>query len=778
MISFYKNIMNFLLNKLFIALVFTLISITGYTNIIYLKSYGKIYYFDVNVCTVIDSVEVNDLNFSTIGLNKDGNIYGCSINQYTIKVDSIFMLNTATKTITSVCTNLPDFGYMANVGACFDTQDNIIFMDVVSSTNTTHVFKYNIHTCSIAADYDLDTLIGVDGDLEYVNDMLYMTSNCKIWQINLNGNSKPVQVFNSTYPCDYSQYLGYYALSYTCFQNKPTFIVSNYENPDNKLYRYDPYTGERVLLCTVNFYVYDAANYVSDVNFFYLGEDTVLCSGQNHTITTNIATTQWSTGEVGPNITITQPGKYWATVNNICGTFSDTIVFKPSSNLSQTLNIGSDTTVCIGSRITIVSNLANTIWSNGVMGRQITILADKDTMVIAKIPYSSCNRIDTMFDTLKIKVDKDISLQITTSTNIFCSTPVVLTSNFPNSIWNNGVIGNQITVNTGGKYWAMYRNACGIYRDTVFIQSISPQHLFIGNDTFICPNSSIIIRSNIMNTTWWDGTVSSQISVNTGGIYWATYQDSCNTYTDSIRINNDLPLAPIFIGNDTAVCRGSLITTYSNHNNTIWHDRSIGDSITFIVNNTIKVIGKKEDKCVSGGYSTDERIISVINDENFQINADKKTICKNDSILLYTDVLNTTWKLPNNNQNTGQAIYASSPGKYIALSLGKCNLLYDSINIVQYCVEECNALVPTAFSPNNDGINDFFFPFINCDSITNYHFEVFNRWGELVFETLNKEVLWDGYYKGVKCQTDDYVWILNYQTQSLHKINGVVHLLN
>ena len=67
--------------------------------------------------------------------------------------------------------------------------------------------------------------------------------------------------------------------------------------------------------------------------------------------------------------------------------------------------------------------------------------------------------------------------------------------------------------------------------------------------------------------------------------------------------------------------------------------------------------------------------------------------------------------------------------------------------------------VPTAFTPNGDGLNDLFRPIAIGISSLEY-FSVFNRYGELVFETHEFKKGWDGTYKGKKQPLDNYVWKL------------------
>jgi gliding motility-associated-like protein len=68
-----------------------------------------------------------------------------------------------------------------------------------------------------------------------------------------------------------------------------------------------------------------------------------------------------------------------------------------------------------------------------------------------------------------------------------------------------------------------------------------------------------------------------------------------------------------------------------------------------------------------------------------------------------------------------------------------------------------NIFVPKAWSPNKDGHNDKLFPFAVCMKEIKY-FKVYNRWGELMFETNVIGKGWDGLYKGYPMVSDVYTW--------------------
>ncbi|MBA2611710.1 MAG: gliding motility-associated C-terminal domain-containing protein [Bacteroidetes bacterium] len=81
----------------------------------------------------------------------------------------------------------------------------------------------------------------------------------------------------------------------------------------------------------------------------------------------------------------------------------------------------------------------------------------------------------------------------------------------------------------------------------------------------------------------------------------------------------------------------------------------------------------------------------------------------------------------------------------------------DSINVI--VVEDCGEMfVPNAFSPNNDGANDVLYVRGQClETLT---FMVFNRWGQKVFETTDKNIGWDGTFKGDIMNTGVFVYRL------------------
>ena len=80
----------------------------------------------------------------------------------------------------------------------------------------------------------------------------------------------------------------------------------------------------------------------------------------------------------------------------------------------------------------------------------------------------------------------------------------------------------------------------------------------------------------------------------------------------------------------------------------------------------------------------------------------------------------------------------------------------DTINVR----DEFVVYVPNAFSPDGDGDNDVFIPVLAGFDVESYEFLIFDRWGELIFESRHSNVGWDGSVGGYDPKPDVYVWKL------------------
>ncbi|CAG5079468.1 hypothetical protein CRYO30217_00953 [Parvicella tangerina] len=93
---------------------------------------------------------------------------------------------------------------------------------------------------------------------------------------------------------------------------------------------------------------------------------------------------------------------------------------------------------------------------------------------------------------------------------------------------------------------------------------------------------------------------------------------------------------------------------------------------------------------------------------------------------------------------------------------------------------ELSFYIPNTFTPNNDGINDLFGPVFSGVIPAEYHLRIFNRWGQLIWESSDISETWDGKFNGKVVPENSYIWTLNYKEEGqleYKKAKGHVNLI-
>ncbi|MEN0003148.1 MAG: gliding motility-associated C-terminal domain-containing protein [Bacteroidota bacterium] len=111
---------------------------------------------------------------------------------------------------------------------------------------------------------------------------------------------------------------------------------------------------------------------------------------------------------------------------------------------------------------------------------------------------------------------------------------------------------------------------------------------------------------------------------------------------------------------------------------------------------------------------------------------------------------------------TGAERQLQEAGTYTIQAELPCTSIPIELEVV---LNDCapKVFVPNAFSPNNDGFNDTFGPFVEVDfPVSTYQFQVFDRWGNQVFYTKEPGTNWTGRAYGLDAANGVYVWQLSY----------------
>lgn len=135
------------------------------------------------------------------------------------------------------------------------------------------------------------------------------------------------------------------------------------------------------------------------------------------------------------------------------------------------------------------------------------------------------------------------------------------------------------------------------------------------------------------------------------------------------------------------------------------------------------------------------------------------TIYRADSLLLIANGgIEYSWSPGNSlSDSTASNTYAKpfNTTSYI-VTVTDVNSCKNTDTVIVFIDATTLLLLPTAFSPNQDGVNDRFRILRGLNILKLLEFKVFNRWGQLVFETNNMNAGWDGFFKGETAEIGVY----------------------
>lgn len=132
--------------------------------------------------------------------------------------------------------------------------------------------------------------------------------------------------------------------------------------------------------------------------------------------------------------------------------------------------------------------------------------------------------------------------------------------------------------------------------------------------------------------------------------------------------------------------------------------------------------------------------------------------------------------------STGPSLLVQEPGTYwLEASSGACTSR-DSIELMEIPYRcNCRLYTPNVFSPNNDGNNDGWLPSSPCE-LTDYQLRIFDRWGNMVYETTSPTAAWDGRWRDRPLPSGNYIYQLRYRfpyfgDEEVKEAEGTVLLL-
>ncbi len=476
-----------------------------------------------------------------------------------------------------------------------------------------------------------------------------------------------------------------------------------------------------------------------------LGNDTTLCTGQTLKLNGGLASSYlWSNDSTTQSINVSIPGIYWLKASNASDCFSEDSI-NVSFKQSPVIDLGNDTTLCSGNSITLYAGVANTyLWSNGSTSSSIVIVDSGTYWVRAGDQQcSSTDSINISFNTPPV-------INLGNDTTICKGEKLILNGGKATTYqWSNGSADSSIIVSSAGIYWVRENIGLCPASDSINI-AVNPSPVVnLGRDTALCFGDSLLLNAGQANTYIWStGATSPSIAVSSPGTYWVQAGNGTCYGADSINILFD-SVPVVNLGNDTTVCQGATVALHAGQASTyLWSNGSTASSINVNTTNNYWVTD------YNGNCKSTDTVFVLFKSLPVNTLISDTTLCNGKTLLLNAGLANSyLWSTGATTQN----ITVTQTGEYnvIINYFNVCTVQYSAT--VKFAECGCEMLMPTAFTPNNDGKNDIFRPAnrTGCDAAT---FTVYNRWGRKVFETSNVVNGWDGYYNGVLQGEGVYVW--------------------
>ncbi len=377
------------------------------------------------------------------------------------------------------------------------------------------------------------------------------------------------------------------------------------------------------------------------------------------------------------------------------------------------------------------------------------------TYAVQAIAHYQCTT-DTLRDTVTIPPSLSVNLGPDTS---LCPQDGPFTLNAAQQdtnatyLWQDGSTDSTFAVDTAGTYWVRVANRCDTLSDTIHVAAMSVPQVHLGPDTSLCRSEQLVLHAAWPGAShlWQDGSTDSTFVVNSAGTYHVAVSNKCGTARDTIVVQQQR--APtVALGPDTTICKGSraeLRARVSGSDSYLWRNGST-DS-TRLVSSEGHYVLTAANTC---GTASDTVAVSVHQPRPIELQQDT-AICESDTLLLDAGpAASYRWQ----DGSVGRHHQVTEAGTY-AVSITDAHNCpnADSVRITaRGCAGEL--FIPNAFTPNRDELNDGFR--VYGENVQSLHIRIFNRWGELVFESEETGSYWDGTYKGQPAPVGVYIYVV------------------
>lgn len=476
-----------------------------------------------------------------------------------------------------------------------------------------------------------------------------------------------------------------------------------------------------------------------------------------------------------------KPGTYSITLiakNTICADTSEfDIIVKPKFNTK----LANDTLFCGPFVKTLVTNTPGKayLWSTGEKTPSIVVKsAGKYTVSVIDAPCTARDTINIINDLSQLDLGPD---------SVICRDSFVQfvyagKSGYKSYLWNDGSIKDSVFIKQLGTYWVQVvnKNNCPSSDSITFVLYPPPRVNL--NDTLFCKGTNVIldgvnysIKTKLeTNYTWNNGETTPQIVTGIPGRYIVKVRNRlCTLFDTAILTHIETGLE---LGNDTFYCGpvARWLRPKSDYVKYQWFDFFEGKDYYATTPGKKKLTITTKEGCVESDS------VNLIQYPNVDAGlGNDTTICLSSRLEIRASdsMVSHLW----NTGATSQSIFIKDSGLYTVTvtNVNGC-VVSDTIKIR----EDGNAVpsemyMPNAFTPNDDGLNEYYPGNSYKDPGASYMLRLYNRWGEKIFESDLPAIQWDGTYKGNLVPQDVYVFYVKYLAcdEKEHWVRGTFTLM-
>jgi gliding motility-associated-like protein len=499
----------------------------------------------------------------------------------------------------------------------------------------------------------------------------------------------------------------------------------------------------------------------------------------------------WSSGQSGQTISVSPTISTTYTVTGTSNGCTNTDNITITVNTLPTITTIPNLSICYGETTTIsVSGGVNYIWSNGMSGSSINVNpVVTNTYQVTGTDANGCTGIDNITVTVNqlppVNSGQD-------QTICFGFSATITASGAQNYVWNTGQNTSTINVSptTTTTYTVTGTDVNGCTNTDEMIVTVNQNPIAnAGIDQSICQsNSTTITASGGGSYQWSYGQTTQTITVspNVTTTYSVTVTLNGCTATDDVVIT--VNKNPIITGIDVIdeLCdqaNGSVTVNYTDGTPPIsfeWSNSASTQTITNLSAGIYYVTVVDANGCY------DDMSVAVNNTPGPTANftADPDFIWQGDPVYftnLSSNYVSSDWILGDGNTSTEDSPihqYDNDGTFYITLTVTDANGCTDYVIDSLIIVKKYVYWIPNTFTPNGNTVNEIFFVYgMNINN--EFNMKIFDRWGNMIFESNDQNIGWDGKVNNNYCPQDVYVYKVTFKNTNGYReeIVGRVTLL-